>query len=82
MEMTRKPTHPGKVFSEEVLKATGVSTKDAAKALGIDPMHLVAICSGCAQVTQDIAEKFAAYTDTTAESWTQMQVNFDEWLAR
>lgn len=81
MEMTRKPTHPGHVFYEEVLKPNGIhNLGHFARSLGINPEDFAAVCSGLAPVTQEIAEKFGACTNTTPESWRQMQANLDEWI--
>lgn len=79
--MTRKPTHPGILFNTEVLQPTNTPPYVAADAMEMSSLCLIAICSGMAPVTQGIAEKMAAYTGTTAESWLRMQTNLDEWQA-
>ena len=35
MIQTRKPTHPGEIFLEDVIKPLGITISDAAKHLGV-----------------------------------------------
>ena len=70
----RKPTHPGIVLLEEVLKPYGISITDAAKQLSVSRKHL-----GKARMTPEIAAKIAAATNTTVQSWLNMQTNLDVW---
>jgi antitoxin HigA-1 len=80
-QRTRKPTHPGEFFLCEVLEPLNISIKDAAVKLGISRKHLSELCHGKKRLTIDVAAKFAAATNTSIESWYNMQTKLDIWEA-
>ncbi|PHR58736.1 MAG: transcriptional regulator [Robiginitomaculum sp.] len=73
----RKPTHPGERFAEFVLNQ-GLIISVAALAMGYRVQELREVVDG-APLSIEMAEKWGIFTDTTTESWYNMQVAFDEW---
>lgn len=72
------PAHPGEVLKEWL---EGISVTDAAKKLGVTRAHLSRILNGHAGISADMALRLAAGLGTSAESWLQMQLNYDLWQA-
>ena len=64
--MTRKPTHPGKVFLEDVMKPLNLSIVEAARVLGVSREDLLEF------VNEKTALRISKATNTSAESWMNM----------
>jgi len=79
---TRKPTHPGEVLYEEVLKPLNISISEAAKNLEISRKTLSEIINGKCSLTPEMAVRIAYATDTSPESWINMQTKLDLWKIR
>lgn len=79
--MTRKPTHPGKVFFEDVLKPLDMTITDAAKKLGVTRKTLSEFINEKTSLSTDMAIRIAKATGTTPESWISMQSKLTLWLA-
>lgn len=77
----RKPTHPGEVLREDVIGPLGLSVTDAASRLGVTRKTLSALLNARAGVSPEMALRIARATDTTPESWLQMQNRYDLWEA-
>ena len=77
----RKPTHPGEVLLEDVIKPLGLTITEAARDLGISRKMLSEIVNGKGRVSPDIAVRIAKATDTSPESWLAMQNKLDLWNA-
>lgn len=75
----RKPTHPCEVFLLEVLEPLNISISAAARHLGISRKHLSNLCNGSVRLTPDVAGRIASATDTSIESWLDMQTALDVW---
>jgi len=78
----RKPTHPGIVLLEDVIKPLGLTITEAALDLGVSRKTLSGIVNGKYPITTDMAVRIAKATDTTPESWINMQVRLDLWEAK
>jgi antitoxin HigA-1 len=78
----RKPVHPGELLHEEVLKPLNITITQAARALGVSRKTLSGIINGRYPITTDMALRIAKATDTTPESWINMQTRLDLWEAR
>lgn len=76
---TRKPTHPGEVLYEDVLKPLKISISQAAKTLGISRKTLSELVHGKCKLTPEMAVRIALATNTTPESWITMQAKLDIW---
>lgn len=79
MKIARKPTHPGKIFKEDVLKPLGLTVTEAAKYLGITRKALSEFINEKTSLSTDMAIRISKATDTTPESWIQMQNKLDIW---
>ena len=77
----RKPTHPGEVLREDVIKPLGLTVADAAKCLGVTRKTLSALINCKASVSPEMAVRIAKATKTSPESWLYMQAKLDLWLA-
>lgn len=78
----KRPTHPGILLHEEVLKPLGITITEAAARLGVSRKTLSGVFNGRYPVTTDKALRIAKATDTTPESWLNMQIRLDLWEAR
>ena len=77
----RKPTHPGEVLSEDVIKPLGLTVTEAAKRLGVTRKTLSTLLNGKASLSPKMALRIAKATNTSAESWLYMQAKLDLWIA-
>ena len=71
--MTRKPTHPGSVFLEDVMKPLNLSVTEAAKMLGVSRKTLSEFVNEKSSLSVEMALRIAKATNTSAESWMNMQ---------
>lgn len=76
---TRRPTHPGEVLYEDVIKPLNITITNAAKDLKISRKTLSELIHGKCNLTPDMAVRISLATGTTAESWMNMQVKLDLW---
>ena len=79
--MTRKPTHPGTVFLEDVMKPLGYTVTETAKMLGVSRKALSEFVNGKAALSPDMALRISKATNTSAESWMNMQQKLTMWIA-
>ncbi|MDA0225089.1 MAG: HigA family addiction module antitoxin [Proteobacteria bacterium] len=75
------PPHPGEIIKSLCLEPLGVTVTDAAKALGISRKTLSAILNGRAGVSPEMAVRLSIAFGTSAESWLNLQTQFDLWHA-
>ena len=81
MTNKRKPTHPGEVLLEDVIKPLGLSVAEAAKDLGISRKTLYELINGKSSLSPQMAVRIAEATKTSPESWLNMQIRLDLWKA-
>lgn len=72
--MIRKPTHPGTVFLEDVMKPLNINVTNAAKMLGVSRKTLSEFVNEKAALSPEMAIRIAKATGTSAESWMNMQM--------
>ncbi len=77
----RKPTHPGEILREDVIKPLGLTITEAARRLGVTRKTLSALINCKASLSPEMAIKIAQATDTSPESWFNMQSKLDLWTA-
>ena len=77
----RKPTHPGEVLLEDVMKPLGLSVTDAANNLGVSRKTLSELVNGKSALSPKMALRIAKATKTSPESWLNMQMKLDLWNA-
>ena len=80
--MKRKPVHPGAVFLEDVLKPLGLSITDAAKMLGVSRKALSEFVNERAALSPEMALRISKATNTSVESWMNMQQKLKLWNVR
>ena len=81
MVLNRKPTHPGEILREDVLKPLKLTVTEAAKKLGVTRKTLSLLINCRASMSPDMAIRVGKATDTTPESWLFMQAKLDLWIA-
>ncbi|MBN2356667.1 HigA family addiction module antidote protein [candidate division KSB1 bacterium] len=81
MVQKRKPTHPGEVLREDVIKPLNLTVTEAATRLGITRKTLSALLNCRAGLSPEMAIRIARATGTTPESWLFMQAKLDLWKA-
>lgn len=79
--MTRRPTHPGFVFKEDIMIPLGLSVTEAAKRLGISRKQLSLFINEKASLSLEMAIRIAEATGTSVESWMAMQTKLSIWEA-
>jgi addiction module HigA family antidote len=80
MEMHNSP-HPGEVIRELCLEPLEISATAAARALGVTRKALSELLNGRSGVSPAMALRLAKAFDTTAESWLNLQQQYDLWQA-
>ena len=80
--MTRKPTHPGAVFLEDVMKPLNLSVTDAASMLGVSRKTLSEFINEKSSLSPEMALRIGKATNTSVESWMNMQQKLTLWNAR
>ena len=80
--MTRKPTHPGAVFLEDVLIPLNINITDASKMLGVTRKALSEFVNEKSSLSPEMALRIAKATNTTPESWMNMQQKLTLWQAK
>ena len=78
---TRKPTHPGEVLFEDVIKPLGLTVTEAAKNLGVSRKTLSELVNQKAALSPGMALRIAKATNTSPESWLNMQTKLNLWNA-
>jgi addiction module HigA family antidote len=77
------PAHPGRVLKNTVLrKDGGISLTGFAKHLKVSRVALSRVINEHAGVSPKLAIRLAMALGGTAESWLNMQVNYDLWHAQ
>ena len=79
--MMHNPPHPGEVLKELCLEPLELSITDAADALGISRKTLSSILNGRAGISPEMTVRLSIAFETTAESWLNLQSQYDLWLA-
>ncbi len=82
MDKKRKPTHPGEVLLEDVIKPLGLTITEASKDLGITRKTLSLFVNCKSSLSTEMAIRISKATNTTPESWMQMQLKLDLWYAK
>jgi len=81
MKSRRRPTHPGEMLREDVIKPLGLTVTEAAKRLGVTRKTLSALINCKASLSPEMAVRIGKATRTSPESWLYMQSKLDLWFA-
>lgn len=79
--MKRRPTHPGVVLLEDVIKPLNLTITDAAKMLGVSRKALSEFVNEKAMLSPEMAIRIATAARTSPESWMNMQQKLTLWEA-
>ena len=77
----RKPTHPGEVLLEDVIKPLGITITEAAQKLGVSRKALSELINQKSSLSPKMALRISESTKTSPESWLNMQTKLDLWYA-
>lgn len=80
--LTRKPTTPGEILSEEFLKPLGMTQRQLAEHLEQDVKVINRIINGRTSVSAEMALKLGATFRTSPEFWLNAQKAVDLFEAR
>jgi len=76
----RPPTHPGQILKELYLVPLGISNSKFAEILGVSRGIISSIINEHKAITPEIALRLSrAFTNTSPESWLNLQQNYDLW---
>ncbi len=76
------PVHPGEILREEFMLPFGLSSTALAKAIGVTPARVNDIVRERRGITADTALRLARYFGTDAQSWMNLQKNYELETAR
>ena len=76
------PAHPGEVLKEAYLDPLKMSVTEFARHIGISRKCASDYVNKHAGTSVEMAHRLAKATDTTAESWLMMQVQYSLWEAK
>jgi len=79
--MTRRPTHPGTILLEDVIKPLNLSITSAAQMLGVTRKALSEFVNEKTALSPDMAIRIGKATNTSPESWMNMQQKLTLWEA-
>lgn len=71
------PVSPGELLREEWLEPLGITAYRLAKDIGVPPNRVTAILAGERAITADTALRLGQYFGTDAESWINLQTQYD-----
>ena len=81
-EKTRCPAHPGRILKNLYLAPLKCSNTKLAEILGVSRKAISTIVNERKSITPDMALRLSkAFPNSTAESWLNLQKNYDLWLA-
>lgn len=69
--------HPGEILLEDWLKSLGISQAALAKAIAVPPRRIHDIIAGKRAISADTALRIAAFFQTDAQSWLNLQSHYD-----
>ena len=78
-DKSRKPTHGGAMLLEDMLPALNITQGEFAVKLGVSRRTISEILHEKRPITADMAIRIAKFTNTTPQSWLNMQQTLDIW---
>ncbi len=79
--ISRKPTHPGEVLLEDVIRPLDLTITEAARDLGVTRKTLSELVNQRSSLSPEMALRIAKATQTNPASWLNMQTKLDLWKA-
>jgi len=77
-----EPIHPGEILMEEFLKPMGISLSQLARDIGVPAGRISQIVRGKRAISADTALRLGKYFGVSAETWLDLQSDYDLRLAR
>jgi len=71
------PIPPGEILLEEFMRPLGVSINRLARDVGVPPNRISGIVNGKRSITADTALRLGKYFGTSAETWLDLQSDYD-----
>jgi addiction module HigA family antidote len=71
------PIPPGEILMEEFMRPLGVSINRLARDIGVPPNRISGIVNGKRGITADTALRLGKYFGTSAETWLDLQSDYD-----
>ncbi|WP_243373823.1 HigA family addiction module antitoxin [Geotalea sp. SG265] len=71
------PVHPGEILLEDFLKPLNITRYRLAKSIGVPQRRIDEICAGKRAITADTALRLARFFGTDAQSWMNLQAEYD-----
>lgn len=71
------PVHPGEILLEDFLNPMGITRYRLAKSISVPQRRIDEICAGKRAVTADTALRLARFFGTDAQSWMNLQGEYD-----
>ena len=79
MRKNRKPTHGGAILREDMLPTLNITQGELAVKLGVSRRTISEVLHEKRPITADMAIRIATFTNTTPQSWLNMQQALDIW---
>ncbi len=78
-DQNRKPTHGGAILREDILPALNITQGELAEKLKVSRRTISEILHEKRPITPDMAIRIGRFTNTTPQSWLNMQQTLDIW---
>lgn len=72
-----KPVHPGEILKQDFMEPFNLSSNGLAKAIGVTPARINEIVRERRGVTAETALRLAKYFGTDAQSWMNLQDQYE-----
>lgn len=72
-----KPVHPGEILKQDFMEPFGLSSNALARAIGVTPARVNEIVRGRRGVTAETALRLARYFGADAQSWMNLQDQYE-----
>lgn len=78
-DQNRKPTHGGAILREDILPTLNMTQGELAEKLKVSRRTISEILHEKRPITPDMAIRIGVFTNTTPQSWLNMQQTLDIW---
>lgn len=78
-DKNRKPTHGGAILREDILPTLNMTQGELAEKLKVSRRTISEILHEKRPITPDMAIRIGVFTNTTPQSWLNMQQTLDIW---
>jgi len=78
-DKNRKPTHGGAILREDILPTLNITQGELADKLKVSRRTISEILHEKRPITPDMAIRIGVFTNTTPQSWLNMQQTLDIW---